>query len=200
METHALNKAVLDFLMSRRSAPIPELGGPEPTPEELDTMLKAASRVPDHGKLNPWRFILYRGDMRHKVGEMLAVLAEEREGELSPARREQELTRFSRAPLVIGVVCAVEDHVKIPEWEQFLSAGMAAYNLMLAANALGFGTNMITNWYSDIPEGKELLGVAPHEKVVGFIHLGRHEGNVPDRVRPDHNELVRDYSGPWVEA
>ena len=147
-------------------------------------MLTAASRVPDHGRLAPWRFILYRGEAREKIGERLLELAEKREGPLPEGRRNQELARFSRAPLVIGVVSSPKENPKIPQWEMFLSGGMAAMNLMLAANALGYGTNMITNWYSDAEEGRALLGLAPHERVVGFVHIGTYDGPAPSgRVR-----------------
>lgn len=190
-------QSVIDFLLTRNSAPIPDLKAPAPTDSEIETILTAASRVPDHGRLAPWRFILYRGDARAKVGEKLAKLAELREGPLTEGRRNQELTRFSRAPLVIGVVSSPKENPKIPQWEMFLSGGAAALNLVLAANALGYGTNWITNWYSDVEEGRAILGIAPHERVVGFVHIGSYEGTAPERPRPDVRTLYSDYSGPW---
>ena len=98
---------------------------------------------------------------------------------------------------MIGVVSSPKENPKIPQWEMFLSGGMAAMNLMIAANALGYGTNMITNWYSDVEEGRALLGLAPHERMVGFVHIGRYEGTAPERPRPDVTALVSDYDGPW---
>jgi nitroreductase len=187
---------IIDFLLSRNSAPIQELRDPGPTDAEIKTMLTVAVRVPDHGRLAPWRFILYRGGARQEVGAKLADLAEQREGPLSEGRRNQELARFSRAPLVIGVVSNPKDHPKIPQWEMFLSGGMAALNLMIAANALGYGTNMISNWYSDVEEGRALLGLAPHERAVGFVHIGSYEGPAQERPRPDVTALYTDYSGP----
>ncbi len=191
--------AIIDFLLTRSSAPIPDLREPAPTDEELETMLKIASRVPDHGRLAPWRFILYRGEARHAVGRLLADLAEQREGPLPEARRNQELARFSRAPLVVGVISSPKDNPKIPQWEMFLSGGLAAMSLILAANALGYGTNMITNWYSDLEEGRRLLGLSPRERVVGFVHVGSFTERAPERPRPDLSKLVSDYSGPWQE-
>lgn len=190
-------QSVIDFLLTRNSAPIPDLKAPAPTDSEIETILTAASRVPDHGRLAPWRFILYRGDARAQVGEKLAELAESREGPLTEGRRNQELTRFSRAPLVIGVISSPKESPKIPHWEMFLSAGAAAMNLVLAANALGYGTNWITNWYSDVEEGRAILGLVPHERVVGFVHIGSYEGTAPERPRPDVRTLYSDYSGPW---
>jgi nitroreductase len=188
--------SVIDFLLSRASAPIHELKEPAPSETELRTILTAASRVPDHGRLVPWRFILYRGEARRRVGELLADLAETREGPLSEGRRQQELTRFSRAPMVVGVVSCPKDSPKIPQWEMLLSGGMAAHSLALAANALGYGTNLITNWYSDVPEGRAILGLEPYERVVGFVHIGSFAGTPPERPRPDLAGLVSDYSGP----
>jgi nitroreductase len=188
---------IIDHLLTRNSAPIPELKAPAPSNQEIATILTAATRVPDHGRLAPWRFILYRGDVREKIGEKLAELAEKREGPLPEGRRQQELTRFTRAPLVIGVISSPKENPKIPQWEMFLSGGMAAMNLMHAANALGYGTNMITNWYSDTEEGRALLGLAPHERVIGFVHIGTHDGPGFERPRPDVTTLYADYSGPW---
>lgn len=191
------NTAVIEFLQSRKSAPIAELGLPGPDDSDIRTMLSIASRVPDHGRLAPWRFILYRGEQRHRIGEMLAALAEQQQGELTDVARMKELERFSRAPLVIGVVNRPRAHPKIPDWEKFLSGAAAAMNLLLAANALGYGANWITNWYSGEPEGRSILGLAPDERVIGFVHIGSFSGDIPERPRPDLDELISDYTGPW---
>lgn len=187
--------ALLDLLRTRISPPIHELTEPGPDDAQITAMIEAALRVPDHGRLTPWRFILYRGDARTRVGERLAELAERREGPLSEGRRNQELARFSRAPLVVGVVSSPKPNPKIPEWEMFLSGGAVAMNLLHAAHALGFKANWITNWYADVAEGRALLGLEPHERVVGFVHIGTHRGDVPDRPRPAASSIVQD----WVE-
>ena len=192
-----MKSPIIDFMQKRNSAPIPELREPAPNDAEIETMIRIATRVPDHGRLAPWRFILYRGKAREEIGEKLAELAEKREGPLTEARHNQELTRFSRAPLVIGVISNPKENPKIPQWEMFLSGGAAAMSLVLAASALGYGTNWITNWYSDVEEGRRILGLAPHERVVGFIHIGSYEGPAPERPRPDPSALYADYSGPW---
>lgn len=194
-----MTSPIIDFLLARSSVRIADLHEPAPGDDEIATLIEVASHVPDHGRLAPWRFILYRGDARVEVGEKLAALAEQREGPLPQARHDQELERFSRAPLVIGVVSSPKENAKIPEWEMLLSGGLAAMNLMLAANALGYGTNMITNWYSDVPEGRAILGLAPQERVVGFVHVGSHDAPAPQRPRPDPATLYADYSGPWSE-
>ncbi|MGI6853015.1 nitroreductase family protein [Mesorhizobium sp. 1B3] len=195
-----MGNPIIEFMLNRSSAPIPELREPAPSDAEIETMIRIASRVPDHGRLEPWRFILYRGDARLAIGEKLAALAEQREGPLGEGRRQQELARFSRAPLVIGVVSSPKDHPKIPQWEMFLSGGAAAMNLVIAANALGYATNWITNWYSDVEEGRRILGLAPHERVIGFLHIGTFNGTAPERPRPDVSALYAEYSGPWSKT
>lgn len=192
---------LIEFLKTRRSTPILGLIEPAPSDADLTLMLTIASRVPDHGKLAPWRFILYRGDMRIQAGQLLAERAAQREAEngedFPDSRREQELKRFSRAPLVIGIICSPRDTDRIPEWEQLLSAGAAAMQLCNAANALGYGSNWISNWYSGDEEGKRLLGLAPHENVAGFVHIGTPKALTPDRPRPDLQAIVSDYTGPY---
>lgn len=195
-----MTSPVLDFLLQRSSTPISAIGEPGPSDDDIRTMLRAATRVPDHGRLTPWRFILYRGAARDEVGQYLAALAEEREGPLPEARREQELKRFARAPVVIGVISSPVAHERIPEWEQFLSAAAAAMNLCLAANALGYATNWITNWYSSDEKGRMLLGLAPHERVAGFVHIGTSAMWVPERPRAELSEIVSEYAGPWREV
>ncbi|MDH4993198.1 nitroreductase [Aquamicrobium lusatiense] len=192
-----MNETIMDFLLTRTSVPVQDLKAPGPDDAQIAKIIAAASRVPDHGKLAPWRFIIYRGEAREEVGRRLVALAEELEGPLPEGRRMKEQTRFSRAPVVIGVVSTPRHHPSIPGWEKFLSGGMAAMNLMIAANALGFGTNLITNWYSDSPEGRAVLGLAPDERVVGFVHIGSFDGPVQDRPRPDPATLYADYTGPW---
>ncbi|MHC5230377.1 nitroreductase family protein [Brucella sp. LJL56] len=191
---------VFDFLAQRSSTPISAISGPAPEGEELAALLKVAARVPDHGRLTPWRFILYRGDARLKVGEYLARRAEEIEGPMPEGRKEKELTRFSRAPLVVGVVSSPVTHERIPEWEQFLSAGAVAMNLCTAANALGYASNWITNWYSDDATARAFLGLAPNERVAGFVHIGTAENKMPERPRANMDNIVTEYSGPWVQA
>lgn len=192
-----MSKRVVDFLLSRSSPPIQELREPGPDDADIATLIRIASRVPDHGRLAPWRFIVYRGDVRFRIGEMLAELAEKREGPLTDGRRNQELTRFSRAPVVVGVIFAPKENPKIPQWEMLLSGGAAAMNLLLGATALGYGANWITNWYSDVEEGRTILGLAPEERVVGFVHIGTFDGQPMERPRPDADQLYSDYSGPW---
>ena len=130
-----------------RSSPW-SLIAPGPTAAEIDTLLTIASRVPDHGKLTPWRFIVFEGEARAAAGEAIAAAFRAKYPDSKPEHVESERKRLARAPLVIAVVSRAAPHVKIPEWEQVLSAGAAAMSLVLAAHALGFGANWITEWYA----------------------------------------------------
>jgi nitroreductase len=195
-----LHQDVIDFLLSRKSPPISQLHEPAPDDAQIGLMIRVATRVPDHGLLEPWRFILYRGKVRAKIGEFFAKRATEREGLLTDQRIAQEKARFTRAPLVIGVVSSPKAHERIPEWEQFLSGGNAAYSLVLAAHALGYGANWVSNWFADDAPSRVYLGLAPHERVVGFVHIGSYDVRIPDRPRPEPSAVMRDYSGPFEGA
>lgn len=194
-------RAILDLLLARRSTPIALLAEPGPTPEQLAEMVTAASRVPDHGQLHPWRFLVYRGPVRDEIGQALAALAETRSGPLSPGSRAKELTRFNRAPVVVGVIASPKPSPKIPETEMLFSAGAAAFALELAAMALGFGAFWVTNWYSNDPDGRAILGLAEHERVAGLVHIGTPTAAAPERPRLGWEELlaggiVADYPRP----
>lgn len=186
----------IDLMTRRRSIPIPALLEPAPDANQLNTILTVASRVPDHGKLAPWRFVLYRGAAAVSLGKALAALIQKREGEVGEARRLMEEQRFSRSPLVIGVVSTAAPHVKIPEWEQVLSAGAATMNLVHAAHALGFSATWVTEWVAYDDEAKAILGISPAEKVAGFVHLGTPGETPVDRPRPDLAAIVTEYAGP----
>jgi nitroreductase len=191
-----MSSPVLDFLLARTSPPLQALAEPGPGDAQIGMILKAASRVPDHGRLVPWRFIVYRGEARHRIGEALVALAVETQGPLADNQKDKERKRFAWAPVVIGVVHCPREHPKIPKWEMFLSGGAAATNLMLAATALGFGAVWLTGWYADLPEGRRLLGLEPDERIIGFIHIGTPTTAGPDRPRPDLASIVSEYSGP----
>lgn len=185
------------LLATRRSIPIPGLNEPGPDAAQLERILAIASRVPDHGKLAPWRFVLFRGETAAAVGRALARRAEAKEGAaLSEARRAYEEGRFLRAPLTVAVVSTARLHFKIPEWEQVLSAGAATMNLIHAAHALGFGANWITEWPAYDDEAKAIMGIAPDEKVVGFIYIGTPAEAPSDRPRPELAAIVSDAPMP----
>ena len=184
----------LKLLTTRRSFKPVELGGPAPSPTEVDQLLTIASRVPDHGKLTPWRFILFEGEARQKVGEAIAAAFAVKYPDAKPEQIEFERKRLARAPLVIAVVSRAAPHAKIPEWEQVLSAGAAAMNLVLAAHALDYGASWITEWYSYDRNVLDAIGLAPHERIAGFVHIGRPPGVPEDRPRPALSEIATRFS------
>lgn len=185
----------LRLLLTRRSHPAMTLVEPAPQGDVLRSILQAASRVPDHGKLVPWRFILIRGDARAELGRRLLPLAQAREnGELSAERREQELTRFTRAPLVVAVISRAAVHPKIPVWEQQLCVGAVCMNLVLAAHASGFAAQWLTEWMAFDDDVSAMLGLAETERVAGFIHLGTPSQPTTERPRPDIDDLISEWS------
>src|SRR3989440_7969518 len=160
------------LLSQRRSVAWVALSGPRPTGEQLSQLLQVASRVPDHGKLAPWRFIVFEGEARFAAGAIIEEAFALSEPAAEAARREIERKRLALAPLVVGVVSRAAPHIKIPEWEQVLSAGAAAMNLVNAVYALGYGASWITEWYAYDRRVLTALGVLPHERIVGFVHIG----------------------------
>ena len=183
----------LDLLKTRRSVKPIELSGPGPTAAELETILTVASRVPDHGKLTPWRFIVFEGDARLAAGETIERVFRANKPEATADQIAFERNRLARAPLVIAVVSRAGPHVKIPEWEQVLSAGAAATSLVFAAYALGYGASWLTEWYAYDRRVLDALGVKTDERVVGFIHIGRPGKPTEDRPRPPLPEIVTRY-------
>jgi nitroreductase len=170
-----------------------ELTGPGPTRPEIDTLLAIASRVPDHGKLAPWRFIVFEGDARFAAGEAIVATFAADRADATADQLEFERRRLARAPLVIAVVSRAAPHVKIPEWEQQLSAGAAAMSLVLAAHAMGYAASWITEWYAYDRRVLDKLGVAPNERIAGFVHIGRAAKPPDDRERPSLAAIVSYY-------
>jgi nitroreductase len=178
----------LDLLLSRRSGSAKAMGEPGPSRDQLAAILKAGARAPDHGKLFPWRFIVFEGDGRERFGRMLGEILEaegERERQI-----DEETKRFLRAPLVVGVISAARELIKIPVWEQELSAGAVCQNLLIAAHASGFVGNWITEWYAYHPKVKERLGLKPGERVAGFIYIGTSAMELEERPRPEMDKIV----------
>ncbi|MGD9925615.1 MAG: nitroreductase [Pseudorhodoplanes sp.] len=183
----------LSLLTTRRSVKPIELAGPAPSASEVETILKVASRVPDHGKLTPWRFILFEGDARTAIGETIAGAFRSDRPDATADQIEFERNRLARAPLVIAVVSRVAANPKIPEWEQVLSAGAATMNLVTAAHALGYAANWITEWYAYDRRICRAMGLADNERIAGFVHIGRASRPPEDRPRPPLSEIVTRY-------
>jgi nitroreductase len=184
----------LEFLRSRRSVPSRLLGEPGPDPAQLEAILAEAVRVPDHGKLTPWRFLLIRGQARTALGELLASRCLERDPAASPAAVDKDRQRFSHAPLVIAVVGHLTAGHKVPEQEQLLSGGAVCFALLQAAQGLGFGAQWLTGWAAYDPVVTRRLGLAANETVLGFIHIGTAAETAPERQRPDPRSLLEEWT------
>ncbi|WGD30859.1 nitroreductase [Ancylobacter sp. WKF20] len=180
----------LTLLKTRKSPKIFDLTGPGPSPAEIDEMLTIASRVPDHGKLAPWRFIIFEGDGLKRVGEAIAQVFLSDHPDANPDHIEQERNRLSQAPLVIAVVSKTVPHAKIPEWEQTLSGGAACTLLVVAAHALGYAATWLTQWYSYDARVRAALGLAESERIIGFVHIGTLARPQEDRPRPALADIV----------
>jgi nitroreductase len=185
----------IELLKTRRSVKPLELKAPGPSAAQLDTLLTIASRVPDHGKLNPWRFIVFEGPARLTAGEKIAKVFAQKNPQATPEQIAFERNRLARAPLVVAVVSRAGLHAKIPEWEQLLSSGAAAMNLVIAANALGFAASWLTEWYAYDRGVLDALGLAPNEKIAGFVHIGTAATSPADRERPALSAVVSRYEG-----
>ena len=181
----------IDLLLTRRSGSAKAMTGPGPSPEQLETILQAAARAPDHGKLFPWRFIVFEGDGRARMGALLAgSLKETDPGAATEERLAQERARFLRAPVVVGVISRTRESIPIPEWEQELSAGAVCQLMLIAAHAMGFVGNWLTEWCAFHPLVKERLGLKPGERVAGYIYIGHPAAPLEERVRPDMGKIV----------
>ncbi|MBC8037589.1 MAG: nitroreductase [Rhizobiales bacterium] len=178
------------LLGSRRSASPKAMGEPGPTPGQLMEILSAAVRVPDHGKLTPWRFILFEAEARAKFGDAMKA----RWRELHPEHGEESFNfqrgMFLRAPVVIAVISTAAPHPKIPEWEQALSAGAVCQTMLMAAAALGVGCAWNTDWMAYDAGMAKVMGLKAQEKVAGFIYLGTPTAPLEDRPRPDPMVLL----------
>lgn len=185
-----MTNPILDLLLARRSVSANALAEPGPNLAELELMLRAASRVPDHKKLVPWRFLLFQGEARAAFGKVLAAVCRAEETDPGAFRLENEANRFLRAPLVVAVISRVVKNPAAPEWEQILSAGAACQNLIVAATALGYGAQWITEWCGYSPGIRQALGLADNERVAGFIYIGTPKEKPEERERPALAEIV----------
>ena len=189
--THPDALALLD---TRRTIAFQDLAEPGPSDDELRRLIAAAVRVPDHGKLTPWRFVVVRGSARAHLDEKLFALWQTRFPDAPEGKRLQEKTRFSGVPLTVAVISTAAEHVKIPVWEQELSAGAASMNLMLAAHAMGYAAQWLTTWIAYDAEASAILGVKPEEKLAALIPIGTPQVAPVDRPRPAYEIVVTEWS------
>jgi nitroreductase len=189
------SSGTLDLLLTRRSGSAKAMTAPGPDADELRRILAAGMRAPDHGKLAPWRFILFEGDARHAMGRVLVEAMRQNESQASDERLALERNRFARAPVVIAVVSRVREGIPIPVWEQELSAGAVCQNILVAAHAMGFVANWITEWYAYDTRVKERLGLKSGERIAGYIYIGTSATPLEERVRPNPDAIVTRFEG-----
>ncbi|MEC9197168.1 MAG: nitroreductase [Pseudomonadota bacterium] len=183
------NQAALDFLLSRRSTPIPALKAPAPDRDQLTTILTAAARSPDHGKLEPWRFVVLEKAALERVAQAIAKRGPELG--IEQAKIDKPVGVYGNSPLAVVVVESPKDSDKVPAIEQTYSAGAVCLSLVNAAMAMGFGANWVSNWFShDKQFREEVFGLADHETVAGVIHIGTPSAETPDRPRPDLDQIT----------
>jgi nitroreductase len=180
----------LALMQRRRSAPLRGLVEPGPTAEELRHMLSLAARVPDHGRLVPWRFIVVAGEGRAQLGARLDALYASQNPELPASKADMWTLYLKRAPVTVVLVARPDPAAKVPEWNQVLSVGAAGMALTLAASALGFATQWLLKWPGRDPQAAALVGARPGERIAGFIHIGRPVAIAEDRPRPALDDVV----------
>jgi nitroreductase len=185
----------LNALLERHSTPSRQLGLPAPDAASLQALLEAAIRVPDHGKLVPFRLLLIQGTARDALGQFMAGRSAQRNPG-AEALIEKDRARFGHAPLIITVIAHPQANPKVPEWEQLLTAGCVCMNLLHAAHALGFGAQWLTAWMAEDRPLAEHLGLTHDERIVGFVHIGTPKMAVPDRDRPDLASLLTEWKPP----
>lgn len=185
---------VLRFLSERRSAGKANLAEPGPDPDDLAALLQIAARVPDHRRVEPWRFITLAGDHRHSFGKRLADIAAT--SDVAKDRGVTPETSASlplRAPVVVAVVSSPNPDHKTPVWEQELSAGAVCYNLVLAARAAGWGAVWLTDWIAYASAVDAVLGLKSGERIAGYIYIGTPTAHPPERLRPDMTAKVTEW-------
>jgi len=178
---------VLDRLFHRRSASAVTLMAPGPSAEEMDLLIRIGFRVPDHGKIGPWRIVRFTPEARRLL---VARLTDLTPTQPVPAKAAAALQKLAVPPEALMVVSSPQDGKGIPLWEQQLSAAAICQTLLIAAGAMGYGANWITDWYSYDDRSREILGVAPHEAIAGFIYLGTPAEAPLERDRPDYSARV----------
>lgn len=184
MTQPAAHPQVIDFLLSRRSRPARMLRGAAPDPATLTRILTAAARVPDHGKLEPWRFVVIEGDARNRLADLLgqrgAALGRDAE------KLAKDIAAWRDSPVTVAIVTVPRPTDRIPEWEQLLSAGAVCLSLVNAALAQGYGACWLSGFAAyDRPFLELGLGLQPDERIAGFVHMGRCDTTPPERPRPD---------------
>ncbi|MFT5400224.1 MAG: nitroreductase [Gammaproteobacteria bacterium] len=181
-------------LLWRSSTPAKFLYDPAPDDKQLAQVLTLAMRAPDHGRIRPYRFITIRGDARYKLSEVFGDAVKQRNPEVSAVYLKKQMDKPLRSPLIVVVVASVIESPKIPKIEQILCAGAAAHGILLASNALGFGSVWLTGDNAYDPVVFAALGLADNEEIIGFIYLGSEISKMPERPPANLADHLSDWS------
>lgn len=181
----------LDLLLNRRSASQKVLGLPAPDDEQLQTLLQAAVSVPDHGRLRPWRFIVFKSEQLHALGALFAKALKQREGDSIDAKKLEAYSKKPlRAPLIIGVVSCIQEQSKIPKQEQLMSASLAAQHIQLAAQAMGFSSIWLSGINCFDTTIRDGLSIQQNEEVIAYLYIGTETSKGRAPKRPDAMDFV----------
>ena len=193
-DLNKLDSKTIDFLTTRRSTVARMMGDPGPNDDELRQIMEAGMRVPDHGRLTPWRFIVIRGDARDTIGDVIVNSFKRNNPDAIQEQIEIEQERLTRAPIVIAVVSRVHREHKIPVWEQILSSGAACQTMLIAAQSTGYAAQWLTEWYAYDSDVKKAIGAEADDEIAGFVYLGNPVGELTDRARPIYDDIVSEWS------
>lgn len=180
----------IELLRLRRSTAADLMTEPGPGADELASILSIASRVPDHRRVNPFRFLVFEGEGRAAAGEILARALAQAEPQAGASRLEAERGRFLRAPVVVGVISSVDRTHRTPEWEQILTSGAVCQNMLIAASAHGFAAQWLTEWCAYDRSVLDAFGLKPGERIAGFVYIGTAREDPLERQRPDAGALT----------
>lgn len=184
----------LQFL-ERHSTPAKILVDPAPDEAQLRQIFQAATHAPDHGRLSPYRFITIRGDARHALSEVFASAVKRRDPQVGEAYLNKQKDKPLRSPLIVVVVACLSDNPKVPEVEQMLSAGAAAHSILLASNAMGFGSIWLTGDNAYDSSVREALELTSNEKIISFIYIGTEKFELPHPVKSDIDKKISNWTG-----
>jgi len=193
-DLNKLDSKTIDFLTTRRSTVARMMGDPGPNDDELRQIMEAGMRVPDHGRLTPWRFIVIRSNARDTIGDVIVNSFKRNNPDAIQEQIEIEQERLTRAPIVIAVVSRVHREHKIPVWEQILSSGAACQTMLIAAQSTGYAAQWLTEWYAYDSDVKKAIGAEADDEIAGFVYLGNPVGELTDRARPIYDHIVSEWS------
>ena len=188
------DKDTIDFMLTRRSTVAKMMDGPGPTDSDLRKIMETGMRVPDHGRLTPWRFIVIRGDAREKIGDVIAASYKKNNPDAIEEQIEIEQERLTRAPVIVAVLSRVHKGHKIPEWEQVLSAGAACQNMLVSAQSMGYAAQWLTEWYAYDADVKAAIGAEAGDEIAGFVYFGHPMAEGKERARPEYDNIVTEWS------